>query len=178
VDLTTLRADPYYLVLDDSIFIKIVSINSYGESIISQPGNGAKLQLVPDAPTISNNVDITSATNIGLVFTPGASDGGTEILDYRLYFKHINDADFTVLESALTNTDYTTSIILQVNELYQFKLLSRNSVGYSLESDVVTIRSAKIPDTPTDLETTTVQDYSVIVAWTPAYNGGSPLLAY
>lgn len=112
VDLTTLRAAPYNLVLEDSVQIKVISINSYGDSEYSLTGNGAEIQYVPDAPILSNDAAVTSATNIGLTWVEGASDGSTEVIDYKLYFKHINDADFIVLETALTSTSYVTSLIL------------------------------------------------------------------
>jgi hypothetical protein len=41
VTLVLLRASPYNLVKDDSVFIKIVSVNVYGDSIQSPEGNGA-----------------------------------------------------------------------------------------------------------------------------------------
>jgi hypothetical protein len=177
VNLTTLRADPYNLVLYDDIYIKIISINSYGESFQSNAGNNAYLQLVPDAPILTNDEVVTNANEIGITWVEGASNGGDPVIDYKLWFKHLDDADFYILEEVLTDTSYTTSIILQPNNLYQLKIKSRNLVGYSEDSNTVTIRSAKVPDVPTDL-LTSIDGLNVVVSWTSAYTGGSPLIEY
>jgi hypothetical protein len=48
--------------MDESVWVKIISINTYGESYISEPGNNAVIQLVPDAPlNFANVVAITDA---------------------------------------------------------------------------------------------------------------------
>lgn len=41
IHLDTLKAAPYNLVKDEGVYAKIISINFYGESILSQAGNGA-----------------------------------------------------------------------------------------------------------------------------------------
>lgn len=41
IALQTLQAAPYNLICGDSIWVKVVSINTYGESVISNAGNGA-----------------------------------------------------------------------------------------------------------------------------------------
>lgn len=41
VSLQTLRATPYNLVKDDSVNVKVISVNIYGQSIESESGNGA-----------------------------------------------------------------------------------------------------------------------------------------
>jgi hypothetical protein len=41
VQLLSLRSSPYSLLQGDSVWVKIVSINSYGESVESEAGNGA-----------------------------------------------------------------------------------------------------------------------------------------
>ena len=43
--------------------------------------------LVPDAPvSLSNNLTVTLATQIGLTWLDGASDGGTSISEYELWY--------------------------------------------------------------------------------------------
>lgn len=41
ISLQTLQAAPYSLLCGDSIWVKIISVNTYGESVISEAGNGA-----------------------------------------------------------------------------------------------------------------------------------------
>ena len=51
ISLNLLKASPYSLVKGDSIYAKIISLNFYGDSeVYSDEGNGAVIQLVPDAP--------------------------------------------------------------------------------------------------------------------------------
>jgi hypothetical protein len=41
VQLLSLRSSPYSLEQGDSVWVKIISINNYGESVDSEAGNGA-----------------------------------------------------------------------------------------------------------------------------------------
>jgi hypothetical protein len=41
ISLVTLKASPYLLVKDDSVVAKIISVNVYGESVLSSEGSGA-----------------------------------------------------------------------------------------------------------------------------------------
>ena len=50
MSLVTLRSSPFNLVFGDSIDVKIISVNVYGDSVLSTVGSGAVIQLVPDAP--------------------------------------------------------------------------------------------------------------------------------
>jgi hypothetical protein len=45
----------------------VIATNAYGDSIVSDSGNGAVIVLVPDAPnSLANDPLITSKTQIGL----------------------------------------------------------------------------------------------------------------
>lgn len=62
-----------------------------------------------------------------------------------------------------------------------FKVQSRNLVGYSADSEEVSILAAKLPDAPTQLsnvpDVTTA--YQVGLSWNEGpYNGGSPVIDY
>ena len=41
IQLLTLTSDPYSLELGESVSVKIISVNTYGESTLSGAGNGA-----------------------------------------------------------------------------------------------------------------------------------------
>jgi hypothetical protein len=78
IPLSVFTALPYNLELGDSINIKLTALNDYGESLVSEYGGGAVIQLVPDAPVLLENVlSITLDDRIGLVWYDGLSNGGT-----------------------------------------------------------------------------------------------------
>ena len=87
VMLDKLTSQPYNLMLGYSIQIKVIATNAYGDSEISEAGNGDIIVLVPD-PVIDllNNPTITSDSVIGISWTDGLSNGGKEIIDYRISY--------------------------------------------------------------------------------------------
>ena len=136
-------------------------------------------QLVPDAPVnLRNNAELTNAFSIALLWDNGASDGGTAVLDYRVVVE-LESGDLIVDEFIIPQAYQTSdSFELTPGALYTFKVQSRNSVGYSLFSDVVTVRAARVPDPPENVLTTTVESTNVVVTWTAPYDGGSEILSY
>lgn len=111
------------------------------------------IQYVPDAPnTLTNVPEVTDASKIKFTWVDGTSDGGTPVIDYKILYALEGDA-FTELETGVLTQSYTTSVSLIAGENYQFKVQSRNTVGYSLDSEVITIRAARIPDIPADVLT-------------------------
>lgn len=112
VPLEVLYAEPYNMVLGDSIYAKVLASNYYGEGPVSAPGNGATIVLVPHPPTsLRNDGAITDATRVGFYWSDGASTGGRDILDYRVWYdQSLNE--FIILEDASINKSYTTTIQL------------------------------------------------------------------
>ena len=87
VSLSLLRALPYSLVKGDSVYVKIISVNVYGDSNYSEEANGAVIQYVPDAPiSLTNNILSTNAYQIMFTWSQGLSNGGTEVIDYNVYY--------------------------------------------------------------------------------------------
>jgi hypothetical protein len=178
IPLTVFKAAPYNLFNGDHIYAKVTAINLYGESVASQVGDGASLLVVPDAPVnLKNNAAVTDSTKIGITWSNGSSTGGAPILDYEVVYEKEGDADWISLSTTVTTTSYQTTVELVGGENYLFKVRTRNSVGYSQYSTSVTIRAARIPDAPTNVDTSVVDGYSVI-SWTAPYNGGTPITAY
>ena len=64
---------------------------------------------------------------------------------------------------------------------YKFKVTARNEVGSSLDSEVIEILAAKLPDAPINLANLQLVTtaYQVGLSWEEgAYNGGSPVIDY
>jgi hypothetical protein len=74
-------------VKDNSIYVKVTSVNVYGDSVQSTAGNGAVIWYVPDSPvSLTNDPTTTSDTVIKFTWSDGASDGGSSIIDYTVMY--------------------------------------------------------------------------------------------
>lgn len=86
-----------------------------------------------------------------------------------------------LLDNAVLNQHYTTSVVLTPGTVYSFKVTSRTLVGDSDLSLPVSILAARHPDIPTDLQNVPLQTtaYLIGLIWQEAtYNGGSEVLDY
>lgn len=181
VSLFTLIEDPYNLVLHESIDVKVISENFYGDSPLSASGNGATMQLVPDAPiNLTNDPSVTSDTTVRFTWTEGPSNGGSPVIDFDVYYDQATD-NFVLLEANVGTAHYTTNVPLNPGLTYSFYVRARNSVGVSLNSDPITILVAKAPDAPINLQNVPAltTGYQVGLDWEEGpYNGASPVIDY
>ena len=69
---------------------------------------------------------------IGLTWSPGAFDGGSTVIDYRVSFDQSNNNYITLQAGVLTASYSATG--LTGGSTYKFKIEARNTVGYSLYS--------------------------------------------
>jgi hypothetical protein len=100
---------------------------------------------VPDSPiSLANDVVVTDANSIGLSWSAPIFDGGSALIDYRIYFDDATSGvTFTELVSGLTGTSYTANSLTQ-GLTYQFKVDARNVYGFSLTySSIVSILTAQ-----------------------------------
>lgn len=87
-----------------------------------------------------------------------------------------NGVDFSVLQSNVLTTSYiATDLVL--GETYTFTVESRNSVGYSEQSDPVSIFHALVPEQPA-APTTTISGDNVVVTWLAPSENGSTISSY
>jgi hypothetical protein len=65
----------------------VVAYNTYGFSQPSPTGNGAVILTSPDMPiNLEEIVANRTPTSISIQWEAGASDGGTQVLDYRVSY--------------------------------------------------------------------------------------------
>jgi hypothetical protein len=83
IDISTLIAS-FNLDGGDSVYAKVVAVNSYGETDQSVAGNGAMHTRIPDAPILSEDITHRTSTTDGLSWVDGANNGGVPIIDYRI----------------------------------------------------------------------------------------------
>ena len=85
IKLRTLLASPFNLEIGDSIIAKVTASNDYGVSAQSIAGNGAIYTTLPDAPrNIAEDSTKNTNTDLGLTWSEGASNGGLQVLDYKI----------------------------------------------------------------------------------------------
>ena len=137
--------------------------------------------MVPDTPiNFANDPAITNEARISMTWSPGASNGGTAILEYRVYYAEESELEDSLLVDGLTATSYTTSIDLVSGANYKLKVQARNTVGWSPLTSELVIRAARVPDDVTSVASVNdVQEGGVIIRWVaPFYDGGSPITTY
>jgi len=72
------------------------------------------------------------------------------VIDYTILFDQ-GLGVFVELESGVTTQYYTTTVPLTPDTIYTFKVKARNSVGFSLLSETISIRAAEVPLEPINL---------------------------
>jgi hypothetical protein len=99
----------------------------------------------PDSPiNLDEDRTITTGTQIGLVWVKGTDNGGSPVLDYKLWSDQAEN-DYIPLDEGVTDLFFTATG-LSVGFTYNFKVQSRNSFGFSDYSSIVTILAAQMPD--------------------------------
>lgn len=67
------------------MFAKVLAYNKYGDSIESEPGNGAIIITFADAPIDLAEVAILRThSSISFTWAQGLSNGGSPEIDYRV----------------------------------------------------------------------------------------------
>jgi hypothetical protein len=129
------------------VFVKIISVNTYGESVVSEAGNGAVIQMVPEPPiNLLNYPTETSDVVIRFTWDEGLNNGGTSVIDYAVYSDQAS-GNWILLDDAVTSRLFETTDITS-GLVYTFKVTSRNTVGSSDYSSEIQILAAKKPDAP------------------------------
>ena len=100
-----------------------------------------------------NVPSITKSRQNGLSWSEGLSNGGSEVIDFRITYR-VSDEIFTNIVSGILDNSYTVSG-LDPGTTYNFKVQARNVYGLSDYSAEVLILAAQIPDA-TAAPTTTV----------------------
>jgi hypothetical protein len=123
ISLEQLELSPWFLTQGHDINIHVVSVNIYGESVPSATITGyVTLFVEPDAPVaLANDPALTSDVQIAITWADPVNNGGTPILDYAVYFDQSSD-DFVLLDGAVTQKNYLTTVTLIAGAEYKFKV--------------------------------------------------------
>ena len=85
VPVTALRAEPFNLDWGTSVYTKVIATNLYGDSLVSEAGNGAVITTTPDVPTnVAEVYEQRTKSTLGLSWVAPVFTGGAVIEDYRV----------------------------------------------------------------------------------------------
>jgi len=83
---------------------------------------------------------------------------------------------YKVLAAEVYTTSYTMTLATQGTS-YRFKVEAKNSVGFSLYSNEITVLAAQAPNQPV-APTTSIVGQSVQISWTSPNNRGATIISY
>jgi hypothetical protein len=130
------------LVWGDTVYAKVSATNVKGTSLVSLVGSGGNVADSPDIPISFASTASTSATLIGLSWSPGPTWYGLDVQDYAVsYDKGLGDGSVHLLEDGIIETAYTFTPVVQGNT-YVFYIQSRSDYGFSSYSDPISIVAA------------------------------------
>ena len=171
-----LLAQPFNHNYGAEIYAKVIATNEYGDSAVSELGNGGIMMTNPDSPIlVAEDVSLRAATSISLTWSDGPSNGGDLIIDYRIQMAQGDDV-YSEVASGVTMT-YHTVTGLTAGLTYKFMIESRNVVYYSSPSTPIEVLCAAKPDivaTPT----TTNSNSVIVLDWDAPAENGLPITNY
>jgi hypothetical protein len=176
VQVSILINEPFSLTWGSSVVAKVVAYNLYGDSLISESGNGAVIITYADAPVnLKETISARTASSISFSWTSGFNNGGSSVTDYRVSYDGATGI-YSELASGVTTTHYTATG-LTAGKTYKFKVQAQNGFGFSEYSEEVAILCATSPEKPNTPSTTVVTDY-VVFNWDAPVDNGSPITSY
>lgn len=98
---------------------------------------------MPDQPTDLVNVldPVTRANQIGLAWTAPVFDGGSNLIDYTIYYDNADGLTFVELVSGVNALEYVATGLTQ-GATYQFKVEARNVYGLGFFSNTISVLAA------------------------------------
>jgi hypothetical protein len=186
VDMSDLRASPYYLTYDTLIRAKVYAYNARGTSIASDPNaSGARVQVEPSALTAPTRGSTTGPAQVEVnwssLTTP--DNGGSSILSYHLQYDSgtsaTNWTDVVGLSPDSLLLTYTVSSDIESGTEYGFRVRARNIFGWGSYSTPTYITAAREPDQPlaptTSIDSTTG---GLAISWVAPDARGDSITAY
>ena len=154
---------------------KVSAVNAVGEGPMSDeacaiPGSGGAT--VPGTPSLT----VTPGNRQNTLNWTQPSDGGSPILEYRVY-QYIN-GNYTLLATTSPSIRTYTHQNLTNEQEYCYAVSARNSVGEGNKSNIACGTPGGVPSPPQNLQAT-VGDRVISLSWSePLDNGGSPITEY
>ena len=137
-----------------SYYFKICAVNGLGEGETSDPFL-VVAATKPDAPIQLKRDDYLSSREIiAFSWSQGSGNGGSSIIDYRVSFDQ-GVGIWTVIGDTFTQTHFTSTVLqnIQTGKIYQVYVEARNAIGYSVQSETLTLIAATAPSAPINVQT-------------------------
>ena len=147
--------------------VTIKSVNSAGTSNGSRPMVFVPYA-VPSKPIILN---VISSSNQATVYIQHGNDNGADIATYSY---SLNNSAFVSTGNA--NTIFTISGLTN-GTLYNIKVIASNAAGNSAVSEPYTITPSSVPNPPTNLVITAINE-GISVSFTDGATNGAPINYY
>jgi len=125
----------------------VESRNIIGYSSHSDPITVLAAQIPDPATSLANVPSITTAYQIGLFWVAPAFNGGSAVLNYRLWYDDATGSSLTIFAETISGLSYTATGLLP-GKTYEFKIEARNAYGFSVLSSPVSVLAAQTPDAP------------------------------
>ena len=162
------------LVNGTTYYFRVTAVNDHGEGQAS-----CAVQATPvGAPGAPSGLAATPGDGkVTLSWTAPASDGGSPVTGYNVYYA--TSADFSGATKYAAGTDTAFVLAGLVNgTTYYFWVTAVNEAGEGRPSNEMPATPVAVPGAPTGL-TATPGDGKVTLSWTaPASDGGSAVIGY
>ncbi|MTA27758.1 MAG: hypothetical protein F2562_02745, partial [Actinobacteria bacterium] len=156
------------------VSVRVVAVNSLGESIPSVPSTSTPVN-VPTEPSLV--AAVAGDSSVALEWSIPAGDGGAPIIGYRV---EMNDGSGWVTITSSTGNPGLLHIVsgLTNGVSHQFRVSALNASGSSVTSNTMSATPFSTASAPTTL-TVTSGNGRLDLAWsTPATNGGRTITGY
>jgi fibronectin type 3 domain-containing protein len=158
-------------------YYEVTAVNAVGESGPSNELSAAALYATaPGAPKLT---EANKGYNeVFLDWDAPASNGGTDILSYRIYRGTASGAEALIRSVPAQNTYFDDGQVVG-GTTYYYEVSAVNSVGESVLSNELyaTPLTPTVPDAPT-LTAATGGYGKVSLVWKPGFNGGTAITGY
>ncbi len=169
--------------LGKTYFYIVKAVNNVG--LLESAASNEKRITTPNLPTSPRSLAATAGIGkIDLNWSAPASNGGDAIQCYKIYRETsasgqfanpIGGTDSDCLNSP-AGTNYADTGLV-AGATYYYKIVARNGVGISSQTEVASARVPASPDAISDL-TAAPRTKKIDLAWTAPSNGGSPILCF
>ncbi len=142
-----------------SYYYKVTAVNKIGESNASESVN-----MIPTAiPIAPTNLKATISQGIILTWDEPNSNGGSEIIYYRIYRSTVKDSEIYSIVGTSENTTFIDTNI-EIGKTYYYMVTAVNDAGESGASDILSVQLVTPPAKPSNVVALASEDL-VTLAW-------------